>query len=60
MARGKYGGYLSLSNAEVKEMLESIAWRKAQEEWGCEMGVKPKLTMLKRITDLDKWSDCAG
>ena len=51
---------LGLSNAEVKEMLESIAWRKAQEEWGSEMGVKPKLTMLKRITDLGEWSDCPG
>ena len=49
-----------LSNAEVKKMLESGAWRKAQEEWGCEMGVKAKLIMLKKITDLDEWSDCAG
>ena len=24
------------------------------------MEVKPKLTMLKRITNLDEWSDCAG
>ena len=46
-----------MSNAEVKEILESIAWRKAREEWGREMGVKPKL--LKKITDLDEWSDCA-
>ena len=59
MARDKYRGNSSLSNA-VEEMLESIAWRKAQEEWGCGMGVKPKLTMLKRITDLDEWSDCPG
>ena len=48
-----------LSNAEMKEMLESIAWRKAREKWGREMGVKPKLIMLKKITNL-KWSDCAG
>ena len=37
-----------LSNTEVKEMLESIAWRKTREEWGCEMEMKPKLTMLRR------------
>ena len=49
-----------LSNTEVKEMLESIAWRKTREEWGREMEMKPKLTMLRRITNLDEWSDCAG
>ena len=49
-----------LSNTEVKEKLESIAWRKTREKWGREMEVKPKLTMLKRITNLDEWSDCAG
>ena len=53
-------GVRSLSNAEVEEMLESIAWKKAQEEWGYEMEVKPKLILLKKITDLDEWSDCAG
>ena len=40
-------GVRGLSNAEVKEMLESIAWRKTWEEWGREMKVKPKLIMLK-------------
>ena len=49
-----------LSNTEVKEMLESIAWRKTWEEWGREMEVKPKLSMLKRITNLDEQSVCAG
>ena len=49
-----------LSNTDVREMLESIAWRKTREEWGREMEVKLKLTMLKRITNLDEWSDCAG
>ena len=24
------------------------------------MEVKPKLSILKRITNLDEWSDCAG
>ena len=49
-----------LSKTEVKEMLGSIAWRKTREEWCREMEVKPKLTMLKRSTNLDEWSDCAG
>ena len=34
-----------LSNTEVKEMMESIAWRQTREEWGCEMEMKPKLSM---------------
>ena len=42
-------GVRGLSNAEVKEMLESIAWRKARAEWGQEMEVNPKLIMLKKI-----------
>ena len=49
-------GVRGLSNAEVKEMLESIAWRKTREEWGREIKVKPKLTMLKKITDLEEWA----
>ena len=36
-----------LSNTEVKEMLESIAWRKTREKWGHELEVKPKLSMLR-------------
>ena len=52
-------GVRGLSNAEVKEMLESIAWRKTWEEWGREMEVKPKLSMLQKIMDLEEWSDCA-
>ena len=39
-------GVRGLSNAEVKEMLGSIAWRR-----GREMEVKPKLIMLKKITN---------
>ena len=47
-------GVRGLSNAEVKEMLESIAWRKTWEEWGREMEVKPKLSMLQKIMDLEE------
>ena len=52
-------GVRGLSNAEVKEMLESIAWRKTWEDWDREMEVKPKLSMLQKIVDLEEWSDCA-
>ena len=41
-------------------MLESIAWRKTREEWCREMKVKPKLIMLKKITDLEEWAGCVG
>ena len=44
----------------MKEILESIAWRKTLEEWDREMEVKLKLSMLKRIINLDERSDCAG
>jgi hypothetical protein len=48
-----------LSAVEVREMLEAIAWRKVQEEWGQEMETKPKLEMLKRIVSLGEWLECA-
>ena len=41
-------------------MLESIVWRKAREEWGQEMEVKPKLIMIKKITDLEEWAGSVG
>ena len=51
-------GVRGLSNAEVKEILESIAWRKTWEDWDREMEVKPKLSMWQKIVDLEEWSDC--
>ena len=51
-------GVRGLSNAEVKEMLESIVWRKTGEEWSHEMDVKTKLSMLQKIMDLQEWSYC--
>jgi len=53
-------GVRGLSNAKVKEMLECIAWRKTWEDWGWKMEVKPKLIMIKKVTDLEEWADCAG
>ena len=32
-----------MSNVESEGDLESIAWRKAREEWGCEMEVRRSL-----------------
>ena len=51
-------GVRGWSNAEVKEMLECIAW--TWEECGWEMEVKTKLIMLKKVIDLEEWADCAG
>ena len=48
-----------LSDMEVRKILESITWRKVQEEWDQEMETKPKLEMLKRIVRLGEWSECA-
>ena len=53
-------GVRGWSNAEVKEMLECIAWRRTWEECGWEMEVKTKLIMLKKVIDLEEWADCAG
>ena len=47
-------GVRGLSNAEVKEMLESIAWRKTWEEWDREMEVKLQLSMLQKIMDREE------
>ena len=48
--------------AELKGMLESIAWRRVKEEWRDELEMKPKLVMLKKIVELeeDLISSCAG
>ena len=47
-------GVRGWSNAEVKEMLECIAWRRTWEECGWEMEVKTKLIMLKKVIDLEE------
>ena len=60
VARNKYEGYERF----VKHRCEGDAGIYCLEEdsggMGREMEVKLKLTMLKRITNLDEWSDCAG
>ena len=48
-----------LSNVEVREMLEAIAWRKTREVWGQEMETRSKLEILKMIVKLGEWSECA-
>ena len=40
-----------LSEADVKDMLLSLAWRNVRDEWRREMHEKPKLSMMKRKTD---------
>ena len=43
------GGVIrELSEADVKGMLLSVAWRNVRDEWRKEMDEKPKLSMMKR------------
>ena len=48
-----------LSEADVKGMLLSVAWRNVRDEWRKEMHEKPKLSMMKRITKCEVRSSCA-
>ena len=49
-----------MSEAELKRMLESIAWRRVKEEWRDELEKKPKLMMLKKIVELEEILICTG
>ena len=40
-----------LSEVDVKDMLLSVAWRNVRDEWRKEMHEKPKLSMMKLISD---------
>ena len=54
------GGVIwELSEADVKDMLLSVAWRNVRDEWRKEMHEKPKLSMMKRITECEVRSSCA-
>ena len=46
-----------VSEAELKEMLESIAWRRVKEEWRDELEKKSKLVMLKENCGIRRGSD---
>ena len=48
-----------MSEAEVKGMLESVAWRKVKEEWSKDLEKKPKLSMMKNIIKCGEESSCA-
>ena len=49
----------NMSEAELKEMPESVAWRKVREEWSKELEKKPKLVMLRKIVECGEESSCA-
>ena len=54
------GGVIrELSEADVKGMLLSVAWRNVRDEWMKEMHEKPKLSMTKRMTECEVKSSCA-
>ena len=43
----------------MKVMLLSVAWRNTKHEWRKEMQEKPKLSMMKPITECEVKSSCA-
>ena len=48
------GGVIrELSEADVKGMLLSVAWRNVREEWRKEMHEKPKLLIMKMIAECE-------
>ena len=54
------GGVIrELSEVDVKGMLLSVAWRNVRDEWRKEIHEKPKLSMMKRITECEVRSGCA-
>ena len=40
-------------------IIMSVAWRNVRDEWMKEIHEKPKLTMMKRITECEVRSSCA-
>ena len=49
----------SLTDAEIGDMLSSIAWRKVSSMWTKELEERPKLEMMKEIVALEFQSSCA-
>ena len=50
---------IKLSEANLKRMLLSIAWRNARDEWRKETHERSKLSMLKLAMECDAESSCA-
>ena len=48
-----------MSVADLKRMLESVAWRRVRAEWSKDLEMKPKLSMLRRIVEYGEESSCA-
>ena len=49
---------LQRSLYNVKDMLLSVAWRNVRDDWRKEMHEKPKLSMMKLITECEVKSSC--
>ena len=49
----------NLSDSEIQEMLESVAWRRVTSMVKEDMEDKPKLSILREIADLKLESSCA-
>ena len=48
-----------MSEAKMKCMLLSLAWRNVKDEWRKEVHEKPKLSMMKLIGECEVESSCA-
>ena len=48
-----------LTDADMKSMLLSVAWRNAMDEWIKDMHKKPKLSMINLIVGCEVQSSCA-
>ena len=49
----------NMSEAELKRMLESVAWRRVRAEWSKDLEMKLKLSMFRRIVKCGEESSCA-
>ena len=49
----------NVSEAELKGMLESVAWWRVRAEWSKDLEMKPKLLMLRRIVESGDEPSCA-
>ena len=49
----------NLSDSEIQEMLDSVAWRRVTPMMKEDMEDKPKLSILREIADLKLESSCA-
>ena len=57
--QGVHGAGKDIPEAELKRILESVAWRRVKEEWSKDLEKKPKLLMIRRLVEYGEESSCA-